>query len=416
MHLNLSLTAKLLSCASICGSSFITLTYLRFPMLRDFTFLIVVHMAVANALMNLSMLLLHGSLLVPLCSTPTLLFYSFSTSYVFFVSIVSYLLYRKIVLGKYYVRGDMRQRLVLIGWTLPMFFLSIPSAFPRFWSTGGKLVDGCKSLRDITDENEEGGDPDMYNHVVFRLSLFLFLPSACAVVFNIYVFFCTRVVLREGKRMVATQRWLKDVPVVSLGPNKYDTMHVNGKGANAASLGRRYHHQSTAAKGNHSDEYLQGLEYEPNPKQESAPSPTRTRQFGASIPGFSSSTKLRHHDFRSDDAERYALNSTLMDRFSSYPLVLVFCWIFGSSLYAIYAAVGATKFLEMAIFHIANIGMASSGALNAGVLLMSPHVVARWKNGSAYDLLDQQVFFREDDDDETGWSDSDFDGATTEFF
>jgi len=316
------------------------------------------------------------------------------------------------------VRGDLKQRLVLLGWALPMVFLSVPSAFPRFWSTDGKLVDGCKSLREIAEGNEEGGDPDVYNQVVFRLSLFLFLPSACAVVFNIYVLFCTRRAIHENRRVAATQRWLKDVPVVSLGSGKYDAnMFVNGKGGNTANLGRRYHHQSTAAPENHRNQHVQGLEYEPNPKQETAPkSPTTTRQFGASILGFSSSTTLRQKDFRSDDAERYALNSTLMDRFSSYPVVLVFCWIFGSSLYALYALAGATKFLEMAVFHIANIGMASSGALDAGVLLMSPHVVARWKYGSAYDLLDQQVFFREEEDDETGWSDSDLDGAATEFF
>ena len=171
---------KFISFLSVGGSIFIILSYLKFSAFQDFTFLIVVHMAIANAIMNFSMLVLHGSIVVPLCSTTTLVFYSSATSYILFVSIISYLLYRKLVLRKLLPKDEMKRQLVISGWILPIMWLAIPSAFPEFWTfEDGKIKDGCKHLTEfaVMDTSDASLNSTLYTRAVLRISIFLFVPS-----------------------------------------------------------------------------------------------------------------------------------------------------------------------------------------------------------------------------------------------
>ena len=350
-----ALCTQILSSFSVVGSLLIILSYAKFPALQDFTFLIVAHMAVANALMNFSMIFLHGSIVIPLCSTSTLIFYSSATSYVYFVSIVSYLLYRKIVLRAYLVKDELRRRLVIAGWILPLLWLAIPSAIPSFWSLDGKLVDGCKQLSEVAENmnishgHDESG---LYVRAVLRIGLFLFVPSCCSVLFNCVTIYRTRKALKEGKRLAATQKWLANTPIVSIESSS-NIKHVHEDSRTFTSRSRRkngkkessgYYH--TTNRTSKPDDFLEfEIIHESNKDINS---------FGTNLtPQYNPDERTHVIDYE----HRSALDMTLMDRFSKFPIVFVLCWLMGTIIYFLYMVTGSTHMLELAIFHFANAGM-----------------------------------------------------------
>ena len=342
---------KVLSFCSVLGSLFIVISYVKFPVLQDFTFLIVAHMAIANALMNFSMMFLHGSIVVPLCSSSTLIFYSAATSYVYFVSTVSYLLYRKIVLRSYLVRDELQRRIVITGWVLPLLWLTIPSAIPSFWSMDGKLIDGCKQLSEaaLNMNISHGHDASgLYLRAILRISVFLFLPSCVSVLFNCFTIFHTRKALKEGKRMAATQKWLENIPVVSLETSSNNNDILGSSKTcktrrNTNTENPQYYH--SANKASKPEEFLE-FEFLHEPVKNS-------NNFEAHSP--SPFSKQSHHVI--DYEHRSALDVSLMERFSKYPIVFVLCWILGAFIFFLYMITGSTHALELAIFHFANAGM-----------------------------------------------------------
>mmetsp|Transcript_14573 Transcript_14573/g.19035 ORF Transcript_14573/g.19035 Transcript_14573/m.19035 type:complete len:422 (+) Transcript_14573:320-1585(+) len=406
---------KFMALLSVLGSSFIVLSYLRFTDLQDYTFTIVANMAIANAIMSFSMVFLHGYIVVPLCSTSTVIFYTSASSYILFVSIVSYLLFRKVCMNQYSMKEELKKNIVVMGWLVPLLWLAIPSAFPAFWSIDGKLIDGCKSLEDAYEGMEVKNDnseiesaeetSDVYFRGILRLSIFLFIPSSCAIIFNCYTIYRTNLSIREVKRLAATQKWLSNTPVLSFESMPSEEMF------NKRQLRSRW----TSGRDQYGlpEEFLE-YEHQHNPSNATNHSVGRTIPFLPTLSG-----TIRNDKYIIDIERRAAINSMLMERFSRYPLVLVSCWLVGFFVFIIYLLTGTTKIFELAIFHFANFAMATSGLINAGVLLMSPHIFSRWKHGTSYDLLDSNMYFRDDISD-SAWNEnehsSDFAPIDADFF
>jgi len=378
-------------------------------------------------------------LVVPLCTPSNFLLHYFATSYVMFSCIISYLLHRRIVRGvtKTFTFRQRRQ-ILFAAYAIPIIFVSMPLLFPRFFFVGidpaswkdDEAVDMCYMFRRalssmLKSESNQSNQPDSGEHeILSRMVLFLFFPSIAAVLFNFYILMVVKIFIFSSKRRltpnhargkfghdddetsstessyqkqaIASQNVgsleleVDGEEIIPISNESYDD-HFPSLLSNNSSLivKRRVASVSYGTASNHRIEHERA-----QPK----PDISKANFLGISFRNFGVLAKnkdeIQHaqglqttgSEERSLQLKSNAIYSMYLANFSIYPSVMMICWLAGGLCVLIdstihnYVAIDKKHLVVMTgIMHLANLGMASTGFLNAVILVKrNPHLIRRW--------------------------------------
>lgn len=212
-----SLLRLLLSLTSIVSSAFNTLTYIRLPSaLRDYPFLLLFHLNIANLLLQVCILFLSKNnimkiettisslvtknseadaeaeqqdlalmalvlLRFPLCNIWTFFYHFFTLNYMLFCGVLCYVIHHKAhYIQRKFNNVDCNNKkraslfsfnnnnesiIVILSWIIPLLAYCLPAAFPHLFWVGGAT------------NNHEGGNNDLVDFLSSSCKSFI-LPKA----------------------------------------------------------------------------------------------------------------------------------------------------------------------------------------------------------------------------------------------
>ena len=294
------------------------------------------------------------------------------------------------------------------------FFVGID---PTFWKDD-EAVDMCYMFRRallsiLKSESNQSNQPDSGEHeILSRMVLFLFFPSIAAVLFNFYMLMVVKIFIFSSKRRLtpnhargkfghddnensstksqnvgSLELEVEEEEIIPISNESYDD-HFPLLLSNNSSLivKRRVASVSYGTASKHRVEHERA-----QPKLDIS----KANFLGISFRNFGVLAKnkdeIQHaqglqtagSEEQSLQLKSNAIYSMYLANFSIYPSVMMICWLAGGLCVLIdstihnYVAVDKKHLVVMTgIIHLANLGMASTGFLNAVILVKrNPHLI-----------------------------------------